>query len=73
MGRNQHVVPRGGQWAVVGEGNSRAGSLHPTQDEAIRVGKERAKRERAELIVHRRDGRIRERNSYGHDPLPPRG
>ena len=26
----------------------------------------------AELYIHRRDGLIREKNSYGNDPNPPR-
>ena len=33
--KNQHVVPREGQWAVVGEGNSRATVVVPTQERAI--------------------------------------
>jgi len=73
MGQNQHVVPRGKQWAVVGEGNSRAGSLHDTQAEAIDTGRSRAIREGSELFIHRPDGRIRDRNSYGNDPFPPKG
>jgi hypothetical protein len=24
-------------------------------------------------VIHRPDGRIRDKNSYGHDPFPPRG
>lgn len=73
MGKNQHVVPRGNKWAVVGEGNSRAGSLHGTQAEAIEAGRGRAIRERSELLIHRPNGRIRDRNSYGNDPCPPKG
>ena len=34
-GKNQHVVPRGADWAVRGAGNSRATSVHDTQAEAI--------------------------------------
>ena len=30
-------------------------------------------RERVELIVHGRDGRIRQRDSYGHDPPSSKG
>lgn len=73
MGKNQHVVPRGDRWAVVTEGSSRAGSLHDTQTDAARVGRDRAIRERSELLIHRPNGQIRERNSYGNDPYPPKG
>jgi hypothetical protein len=34
-GRNQHVVPRDGGWAVKPEGGQRASSIHGTQREAI--------------------------------------
>ena len=36
MGKNQHVVPHGDGWAVRGEGNERATSVHVTQSEATR-------------------------------------
>ena len=73
MGKNQHVVPREGKWAVKGEGNERATSVHDTQREAIEVAREISRNQESELFVHGRDGRIRERDSYGNDPFPPRG
>lgn len=73
MGKNQHVVPHDGEWAVKGEGNSRATSVHSTQQEAIEHGREIAKNQQSELLIHGRDGQIRERNSYGDDPFPPKG
>ena len=70
----QHVVPHEGQWAVVGEGNSRATSVHRTQQEAIDAGREIARNQGGELLIHGRDGQIRDRDSSGgHDPYPPRG
>ena len=70
---NQHVVPKDGKWAVRGEGNSRATSVHPTQKEAIKEGKKIAENQESELFIHNRQGQIRERNSYGNDPYPPPG
>ncbi|WP_143808518.1 DUF2188 domain-containing protein, partial [Pantoea rodasii] len=35
MGKNQHVVPHNGEWAVKGEGNVKATSVHDTQKQAI--------------------------------------
>jgi uncharacterized protein DUF2188 len=32
-----------------------------------------ARGNQSEHIVHGRDGRIRQRDSYGRDPFPPRG
>jgi len=73
MGINQHVVKRSGGWAVVGEGNSRDTSIHPTQQEAIERAREIAVNQQSEVLIHGEDGKIRDRNSYGNDPFPPRG
>jgi uncharacterized protein YdaT len=72
MGKNQHVVPHDGRWGVRGEGNERATSTHDTQGEAIERAREIAIRERSEVVIHRPDGRIRDKDSYGNDPNPPR-
>ncbi|MDP6067598.1 MAG: DUF2188 domain-containing protein [Alphaproteobacteria bacterium] len=71
--RNQHVVPHDEGWAVRGAGSQRATSLHPTQQEAIERGREVARNQETELLIHGRNGRIRERDSYGNDPFPPKG
>lgn len=73
MGKNQHVVGHEDGWAVRGEGNSRATSVHPTQADAIEAARGIARNQEAELLIHGRDGRIRERDSYGSDPCPPKG
>jgi len=71
--RDQHVVPstKGG-WAVRRTGADRASKLFQTQEEAIRHGRELAKKEKSGLYVHRKDGTIRSRDSYGHDAYPPK-
>ncbi|GAA0781097.1 DUF2188 domain-containing protein [Castellaniella ginsengisoli] len=72
-GKNQWVVPREYGWAVRGEGNSRDTSHHATQQEAINAAKEIAQNQASELFIQNKQGRIRERNSYGNDPFPPKG
>ncbi len=72
-GRNQHVVPQDGKWAVKPEGGERASSVHDTQREAIERGREISQNQGSELLIHGRDGRIRDRDSHGHDPYPPKG
>ena len=69
---NQHVVRRGGDWAVRGEGNSRDTSVHPTQGDAIDAARGIARNQHAEVVIHRPDGQIRDKDSYGNDPSPPR-
>jgi uncharacterized protein YdaT len=71
--RGQHVVPNNRGWAVKRAGASKASSTHSTQDEAVREATRIARNQRTEVYIHGRDGRIRERNSYGRDPYPPRG
>lgn len=67
-----HVVPHESGWATRREGADRVGSTHDTQKEAIETARERAIRERTEVVIHGRDGKIRDSDSYGNDPVPPR-
>lgn len=73
MGKNQHVVPRGDRWGVLGAGNNRVTSYHTTQAEAIAAARAIAKNQQSELIIHRPNGEIRAHDSYGNDPYPPEG
>jgi uncharacterized protein YdaT len=72
MGKNQHVVKHGNDWAVKGEGNSKASFLHNTQKAAIDAAKGIAKNQKSEVVIHRPDGKIRDMDSYGNDPHPPK-
>ncbi len=72
-GKNQHVVPHSGGWAVRGAGNSRASSVHSTQGAAASAARGTAQRQGSEILIHGRNGQIRERDSYGNDPFPPKG
>jgi hypothetical protein len=72
-GKNQHVVPHGADWAVQGAGNSRATSLHPTQKQAIDAARVIATNQASELVIHRPNGQIRDKDSHGSDPFPPKG
>ena len=74
MGTNQHVTPHpDGGWQVKGAGNSRATVRTGTQAEAISIAREIARNHGSELIIHRPNGQIRDKDSYGNDPFPPRG
>ena len=70
---NQHIVKHPDGWAVKKAGGQRATSVHKTQREAIDRGIDIAKSNKSELIIHGRNGKIREKNSYGDDPFPPKG
>ncbi len=71
--KNQHVVPSGKNWAIKGAGNSKATKIVTTQQEATKIAREIAKNQGSEMFIHKRNGQIRERNTYGKDPFPPKG
>jgi len=70
---SKHVVPRpAGGWAVKNSGAARATRTFDTQAEAIKFGRSAAKKDNAEFYVHGKDGTIKQKDSYGRDPLPPK-
>lgn len=73
MGKNQHVVPHNGSWAVRGAGNERVTRTAETQAQAIEIARGIASNQGSEMLIHRPNGQIRDRNSYGNDPYPPKG
>ena len=74
MGKTQHVTkhPSGG-WQVKGAGNSRATKRTSTQAEARSIARSIAMNQKAEVVIHGRNGRIRAKDSYGNAPFLPRG
>ena len=69
MGKNQHVTPHpAGGWQVKGEGNTRATVRTATQKQAMDIAREISRNQHSELVIHRSDGRIRDKDSH-----PPRG
>jgi len=72
MSKNYHVVPQGDQWAVKKEGNPDPISTHNTQRAGIDNAKIFAQQDKTEVVIHRPDGRIRDKDSYGPDPNPPK-
>lgn len=70
--RDIHVVPHKDGWATRKEGAERAGNVARTQLEAFDLARDQARREKVEVVIHRKDGSIRDSDSYGNDPSPPR-
>lgn len=73
MKKNQHVVPHEKGWAVKGAGNEKNTKILPTQKEAINVAREIAKNQQSELVIHYKEGKIREKDSFGNDPRNIKG
>lgn len=72
-GKNQHVVPKGDNWAVRGASNEKVTKIVPTQKEAIKIARDIAINQGSEMFIHGENGQIRERNTYGKDNFPPKG
>lgn len=70
--KNVHVVPHEEGWAVKREGAKRASSVHGTKAPATEAGRKTAKAEKVELVIHNKDGKISDKDSYGNDPNPPK-
>lgn len=74
MGKNQHVVPHpDGGWQVKGAGDTRATVRTTTQKDAIDIARGIARNQGSELVIHRPNGQIRDKDSHGKDPFPPEG
>ena len=65
--RHQHVVPHEDGWAVRGAGNERITASYEYQDDAIRRARKIARNYGSSVIIHRKDGSIRDRRSYKED------
>lgn len=61
---NQHVVPHPDGWAIRGEGNEKYTAIFDLQSEAIERAKDIAVNYRSSVVIHRKDGTIRDRISY---------
>lgn len=71
--KNVHVTKHDKGWQVKEEKTGKVLKVAQTQAEAIKAGTKIAKSNSSEIFVHGRDGKIRERNTFGNDPFPPKG
>ena len=73
MKKTVHVVKNGNNWSTKLSKSDNPISNHKTQEKAIESGIKIAKKMETELVIHRPNGQIREKNSYMKDPFPPKG
>lgn len=71
--RPVHTVKHGDGWANKREGSPSVAKVYDTKKKAQEAGRDTAKKSRTEHVIHNKDGRIGEKNSYGRDPFPPPG
>lgn len=70
---NHHITPHPDGWAVQRSGSERPSHVFDTQQQAIDRGREISRNQGTELVIHGRDGRIREKDSHGNDPRRIKG
>jgi hypothetical protein len=73
--KNQHHVvsnPKGG-WDVKLAGAAKASAHVETKQVAVDLGRAISRHQGTELVIHGKDGKIRQSDSHGNDPFPPRG
>lgn len=71
-GKNVHTVPVGDHWENKVGGKS-TGVEHRTQRTAADAGRTIAKQQESEHSIHRKDGTVGPKNSYGNDPSGIKG
>jgi hypothetical protein len=62
-----HVIPRGDRWEVIREGDERSSSLHDTQEQAEKKGRELARRDETDLFLHNQQGGFTKHYRYDSD------
>jgi len=67
-----HIVPHEEGWALKREGASKVESVHPTQKAAIDAGRDLARDDEVDLVVHRQDGTFRTVLTYTNEPMSDR-
>jgi hypothetical protein len=70
--KNQHVISVGKGWAVKKEGSNKYTTFTDTKAKAIHIAREIAKNNKADLIIHGRDGKIQDKDSYVKDSCLPK-
>ena len=72
MAYNIHLIPFDNKWAVKEEGSKKIISFHRLKAKADKKARSLAKKNKVELIIHKKDGRIQDKDSFGNDPCPPK-
>jgi hypothetical protein len=67
-----HFVPKSGGWIVTASGAAQPPQRFSRKEDAVQFGESVARRKRTGLIIHGRDGKIQDIDTWGSDPIPPR-
>lgn len=70
--KDVHTVPNPGGKGWINKQGGEVVSRHRTKENAVDRGRQIARQAQTEHTIHKKDGTIAEKNSYGRDPFPPR-
>ncbi|MFT7247341.1 MAG: hypothetical protein ACI9QN_000735 [Arcticibacterium sp.] len=74
MSNTRHVVPnKDGGWDSKKGEAARASKHFDTKKAAEDYSRDLSRREKTELVIHGKDGKIQRKDSHGNDDFPPRG
>ncbi len=70
MSKNIHVVydAEAKNWSVKQEGCIEMEKSAKLKADAVKLGRAWAKEEKVELVIHNRNGKISDKDSFGNDP-----
>lgn len=73
--KTTHVVPnkKKGGWDIKKGGKKTPESHHRKKTTAVDKARKISKKQKGELVIHRKDGTIQRKDSHGGDPHPPKG
>lgn len=69
--KNIHTTFKDNEWHSKKEGQAEPLSSHRTKDAAMKASVRAAKAAGVEHVIHGKDGKIKDKDSYGNDPNPP--
>lgn len=70
--KEYHLTKNGSEWKVKEANAERAVRTFDTKNEALQFAKTLAQNQQAELVIHKENGKIQDKRSYGNDPCPPK-
>jgi uncharacterized protein YdaT len=74
MSNTRHVVPNtDGGWDSKKGGAERASKHFDKKQDAVDYSRELSKKQKTELVIHKKDGKIQRKDSHGNDNFPPKG
>lgn len=74
MSKTRHVVPNSeGGWDSKRGGAKRASKHFERKQDAVDYSRELSKKQKTELVIHKKDGKIQRKDSHGNDNFPPKG